>query len=79
MSKCYKLEQGFRVTFSYGKPENPVTFICVETSLKGVTQIKQMNYIQIIIWVTQSLTSLFTGQYNTKGYEMVTDQIHTHL
>ena len=33
MSKCYKLEQGFRVT------------------------------------------CLFTGQYNTKGYDMVTDVI----
>ena len=31
------------------KLENPVTFICVGTSHKGVTQIKQMNYIQRII------------------------------
>ena len=35
----------FNKTVSYGKPENPVTFICVGTSNKGVTQIKQMNYI----------------------------------
>ena len=34
---------------SYGKPENPVTFICVVTIHKGVTQIKQINYIQGII------------------------------
>ena len=34
---------------SYGKPENPVTFICVWTIHKGVTQIKQMKYIQRII------------------------------
>ena len=36
-------------TVSYGKPENPVIFIFVETSHKGVTQINLMNYIQIII------------------------------
>ena len=34
---------------SYGKPENRVTFMCVGTIHKGVTQIKQMKYIQRII------------------------------
>ena len=35
--------------FSYGKPENLVTFIC-EQVLKSVTQIKWMNYIQMLRW-----------------------------
>ena len=36
-------------TVSYGKSENPATFICVGTSHKGDTQIKRMNYILKII------------------------------
>ena len=46
----------FIYELSFGKLENQVTFICVWTSHKGVTQIERMNYIQrtnLVAWRTQ--------------------------